>query len=260
MTRPFAHPSVPGTFALPFGCQRDLPYVPDRRNLFQRRRHGPVRGAARGGGNGWAEHADGTAAHQHWAWRDGDVCISEQPSRWGLRLLRMRPRADGAYAHAYCDAGICRARAHRAGFRDSKRLPPDCRRDAELCRLRPMDLWTVADRRHERHISQRIRHHKCRNQFQRQRHHVDASRTNPELPGTVVERFRIGLGNQFRALGRPGVRDLVHLRHERQGWWLSMLAARTTGNTYTGAINVDSGPPSTISLERVFQPWSGTER
>ena len=28
-----------------------------------------------------------------------------------------------------------------------------------------------------------------------------------------------------------------------KAWWLSMLAARTTGNTYTGTINVDSGPP-----------------
>ena len=57
-------------------------------------------------------------------------------------------------------------------------------------------------------------------------------------------RHGIGMGDQFRASGRSGLRHLVHLRHRRArpGGCRCLPTDDATGNTYRGAIYVDSGP------------------
>ena len=86
-----------------------------------------------------------------------------------------------------------------------------------------------------------------------------------QLPGAVVGgagRRRIGMGNQFHAPGRPGLRHLVHVRHEREG--VVAVDARERARTREMPMRARSmsttARRSTISSGRACRPRSAAER
>ena len=180
--------------------------------------------------------ARGLAARQHSCFR--------RPSRRHVRLLRMLRRSDRAYAHAHCDARLCRARAHRAGFRNPNGFLPIA---GGTLNYAGFDQWTFGPLPIDGTnalVSQRIHHDKIRNEFQRQRHHVDACRTDPELPGTVVERRPEPAGESIsRTPGtrcsRPGTPTTRAARHGGCRCW----PIAPPGLRSPAPINVDNGPP-----------------
>ena len=211
------HDSARRSRALRSACARKLPHVPDRRNLHECRRHGSIRGAARSRGNERTEPAFRTDAFQHHAGGNRESRVHDRSFGRHVLLRHVHAEPDGVLARADRHARVRRARARHAGLRHARRLSRARWWHPQLRGLRPVDVRPAAHRRRERPVSVGGREGKRRGELQGRFGDRGAGGARAaQLSRIMVEPGRRRIGDQPVAPGRPDLRHLVHLRHERQ--------------------------------------------